>query len=86
MALVDIHNFAPVDGSYSEHGHEIFDEEADPQVGGQGTSGKKRPRDKMPVKRRVAKPGGIKAMVMGMGGVAKKRKEVGVYFYHVMIE
>ena len=68
------------DGSYSEHGREIFDEEADPQPGGPGGPGgaggrgKKQPPGK--TKKRVARPGGIKAMVMGMGGVAKKRKEV----------
>ena len=65
------------DGSYSEHGREIFDEEADPQPGGAG--GKRGPlgsSGKKPLKRKVAKPGGIKAMVMGMGGVAKRRKEV----------
>ena len=68
------------DGSYSEHGREIFDEEADPQPGGlgdpggPGSRGKKQPPGK--AKKRVARPGGIKAMVMGMGGVAKKRKEV----------
>ena len=68
------------DGSYSEHGREIFDEEADPQPGGPGgaggprSGGKNQPPGK--TKKRVARPGGIKAMVMGMGGVAKKRKEV----------
>ena len=62
------------DGSYSEHGREIFDEEANPQPGGPGSGEKKQPSGK--TKKRVARPGGIKAMVMGMGGVAKKRKEV----------
>ena len=64
------------DGSYSEHGREIFDEEVDPQSGEQGGRGAKKPPGKGPVKRKVAKPGGIKAMVMGMGGGAKKRKTV----------
>ena len=68
---------APLDGSYSEHGREIFDEETDP-VGGVGD--KKRPpggkAGASKVAKRVAKPGNIKAMVMGMGGGTKKRKEV----------
>lgn len=65
------------DGSYSEHGREIFDEEAAPQPGGQEQSGG-RQQSGGKRKHNVAKPGSIKAMVMGMGGVARKRKEVGV--------
>ena len=66
------------DGTYNEHGREIFDEEADPDArdkrqkagaAGQGGGGGK-------VARKVARPGNIKAMVMNMAGGAKKKKEV----------
>ena len=61
------------DGSYSEHGREIFDQEG--ETGGEGDHKKKGPPGGK-VKSKVAKPGGIKAMVMGMGGVATKKREV----------
>ncbi|CAI8021304.1 DNA polymerase alpha catalytic subunit [Geodia barretti] len=66
------------DGSYSEHGREIFDDdETDPHPGGVGD--KKRPpggkAGASKVAKRVAKPGNIKAMVMGMGGGTKRKKE-----------
>lgn len=77
-----VHTVISTDGSYSEHGREIFDEEVDPQSGKQGGQGAKNPPGKGPVKRKVAKPGGIKAMVMGMGGGAKKRKTVCIYCLH----
>ena len=68
-----------LDGSYSEHGREIFDDdETDPHPGGVGD--KKRPpggkAGASKVAKRVAKPGNIKAMVMGMGGGTKRKKEV----------
>ena len=65
-----------IDGSYSEHGREIFDEEADPQTSG-GHEDKKHLSEERPkVKRKVAKPGSIKAMVMSMKNGVKKKKEV----------
>ena len=56
----------------------MFDEEAEPQPGGQGSQGNQGGRLQSGGKRKrsVAKPGTIKAMVMGMGGVTRKKKEV----------
>ena len=69
------------DGSYNEHGREIFDEEiqSSAAAGGGGGGEKKTPAGGgggVRVSKKVARPGNIKAMVMGMGGGTKKRKEV----------
>lgn len=66
----------PSDGSYGEHGREIFDDEdtstASP-ASGSGSQGK----GKVPKKVARAMASNIKTMLMGREGSWRKRKEVG---------